>query len=134
MSTLREDLRALAFKKRATTATAKVADAVKADAKAFEQQCYERIDEELGMDDGGATLRFDAGTFTASETTYAQIQDRAAFEAWAATQDESYFDDEPKLREKLVNQLVREKLDNNEPLPPGLGVYGRRRITVRRGR
>lgn len=135
MSTLAEDLRVLALKKRAAAITMKVAEYAKKDAKAWEQHCYDRIDSDLGTDsDGGAAIRNERGTFVASETTFAQIKDRAVFEAWAATQDESYFDDEPKPREALLNQLVREKIDNKEPLPPGLGVYGRRRVTVRGGR
>lgn len=130
MSTLAEDLRALALKKRAAATAAKVADKVKADAKAWEQHCYDRIDSELGTDeDGGASIRNNRGTFIAAETIFAQIQNREAFEQWAREQDETYFED--KLREKLLNELVREKIDNGEPLPPGLGWYGRRRITVR---
>ena len=35
--------------------------------------------------------------------------------------------------EGLLNQLVRERLDNGEPLPPGIGYYTKEFISVRGG-
>lgn len=130
MSTLAEDLRVLALKKRAAESAEDIAKKVKADAKAFEQQCYDRIEQELGTDEtGGASIRNTFGTFVAGETVMGYIQDEDAFVEWARAQDETYFEDKP--RKALINQLVRECLDNNEPLPPGLGAYGQRRVSVR---
>jgi hypothetical protein len=132
MSTLAEDLRTLAFKKRAAGQTMKVAKAIAADMKSWEMQCYDRIDEELGTDEnGGASLRNKHGTFVAGQTIYAHIVDREAFEAWAKEQDETYFDEKP--REQILNQLARELLDNGEDFPPGLSAYPRRKVTVKGG-
>lgn len=67
-----------------------------------------------------------------AETFYAQVQDQAEFEEWALTSGlESYFEQKP--RKKLLNELVREKLDAGEPLPPGLGFYSQRYISLRGG-
>lgn len=133
MSTLAEDLRTLSFKKRAASKMRKVADAIAADAKSYELQCYDRMEAEDALDDnGGGTQRNKFGTFTASQTILASINDREAFEAWAAEQDETYF--EEKAREGIINQLARELLDNGQPLPPGLTVYPQRRVTVKGAR
>lgn len=132
MSTLAQDQRTLAFKKRAAAKAMKVAKAIAADAKAYEMHVYERMEaEELLDENGGGSVRNKFGTFVASATLYAHITDPAAFEAWAKEQDETYFDEKP--REQILNQLVREIVDNGQDFPPGLSFYPRKKVTVKGG-
>lgn len=67
--------------------------------------------------------------FVSASTTMANVQDREAFVAWAKEHDEALLDPLPKERGELLNQLVRERLDNGEPLPPGIGFYVREYIS-----
>lgn len=75
--------------------------------------------------------RVDGTLFVPTETVYGQVQDREAFIKWAEENDEQLF--EPKERAQLLNQLVREKLDNGEELPPGVGFYVKKYIGQRAG-
>lgn len=132
MSTLAQDLRLLAEKKKAAAKATKEAKELAAEAKALEQQVYERMEAEEMLDEnGGGSTRNKFGTFVASTTLRAHIVDRQAFEKWAAEQDETYF--EEKAREAILNQLVRELVDNGQDFPPGLSFYAQRRVAVRGG-
>lgn len=75
--------------------------------------------------------KVDGTLFVPTSTVYGQVQDRAAFIEWAKDNDEELF--EPKERAQLLNQLVREKLDNGEPLPDGVTFYVRKFIGQRAG-
>jgi len=82
------------------------------------------------MDETGVDgLKIDGINFVPSETVYANVQDRAAFVEWARTHDEELVED--RERKALLNQLVRERLDNGEPMPPGIGFYVRETIAQR---
>jgi hypothetical protein len=50
------------------------------------------------------------------------VQDEEALREWAEQEDESYFDPEPALREKLVFQECRRRYEEKLPLPPGIVV------------
>lgn len=67
--------------------------------------------------------------FVSASTVMANVQDREAFVEWAKDYDESLLDPLPRERGELLNQLVREKLDNGEPPPPGVGFYVREYIS-----
>lgn len=99
-------------------------EAAEAKYKAKEREVYERMEQE----EVGSTSV--AGVnFVPASTTYAHIQDRSEFIAWAKENDESLLQE--KERADLLNQLVRERLDNGEPLPPGLGLRVREYISQR---
>ena len=72
--------------------------------------------------------------FTPATTAYGKIDDREAFLEWARQQEGDGADGETlyevKERKALINELVRERLDNDEPLPPGVGVYVREYVSV----
>lgn len=38
----------------------------------------------------------------------------------------------PKFAERRLNEIVRERLENGQPLPPGMDFYARRGLTVSR--
>jgi len=67
--------------------------------------------------------------FVTAETIYAQVQDKSEFIKWAEENEEELV--APAPRKALLNQKVRECLDNGEPLPPGLGTYTREYISQR---
>lgn len=67
--------------------------------------------------------------FVPTSTTYGQVQDRDAFIEWARDHRPELI--EPHERKGLVNEFIRECLDNGEPLPPGLGFYTRDYISQR---
>lgn len=116
MSTLSEDCKNLAALAEKSAECKKAHDEAKAAYEEAEAALLERMEHEdvptIGV---GTTL------FTRAETIYGQVQDEAAFLEWAKGHDEELF--ETKARKGLVNELVRERLDNGEELPPGVGFY-----------
>lgn len=68
--------------------------------------------------EGCDSISADHTLFVPTRTVYGQINDRDEFVSWAAENDESLV--ETKERKGLINELVRERLDNGEELPPGL--------------
>jgi hypothetical protein len=69
--------------------------------------------------------------FTRRATDYAQVLDleRAKEAMLAEGYDEAAIVGE-KLREKPLNELVRERLENHQELPDGIEFYTRRGVTV----
>lgn len=78
---------------------------------------------------GVESMKLDGTLFVPTETVYAQIQDRAEFVAWAEEHDDELV--EPKERKEILNSLVRQRLDDGEPLPPGVTFYVREYISQR---
>jgi hypothetical protein len=71
------------------------------------------------------------GNFVRSETIYAAMQDKHAFIEWAEAEMPELLDPDPKPRMGLLNALVNDLLDNNQPLPPGLGFYPKPYVSQR---
>lgn len=86
----------------------------KRDFEIAEAKLLERMDEEKCQGQ-----RAEGINFGPTRTIYAVLQDRSTFIEWAEQNDVSLV--ELRERKALLNELVREKLDNGEPLPPGLG-------------
>lgn len=103
--------------KQAKEATAKL--------NAFEAECFE------GMEDADVdSMKTYGHLFVRVTKDYAQIQDRDAFVAWAQANEPELVQE--KERKVELDKLVREKLDNGEALPPGVGFYTKRTISVRK--
>ncbi len=101
------------------------ADDLKGRHDAFEASLYDRMDEEDVL-----SLKTDAAQFVAKCTTYATITDMDLFTEWLkenGIEDEFIKDAPEKAR---INELVRERLDNGDSLPPGLSHYDRRYISI----
>lgn len=92
--------------------------------KIDQARLLERMEEE--ENEG---IKADGTNFVPSATVYATVQDRSAFVEWATENDPELI--EPRERGELINQLVREHLDDGRPLPPGLGSYVREFISQR---
>lgn len=124
-TTLAEDAASAADLKRQATVAQSTADDLKLLAKDAEQHLFERMES-----DGVGSLRLEGiGNFVRAETVYGQVQDRAEFIKWAGENAPELL--ETKERKKLVNELVRERLDSGELLPDGLGFYTMRYVSVR---
>ena len=130
MSTINEDLRRLDELKADEQRKKKAAgEATQARAE-WERACFDRMVDE-GYDPGESSLKIRGVVYIPNRTDYAVVQDRTAFVQWAKDNDTGLI--EEATREGLLNQLVRERLDNGEPLPPGIGYYTKEFISVRGG-
>lgn len=95
--------------------------------KLAERELLDRFEAE-----GASGHRSEDGVlYTRVKTIYSQITDRDAFVSWAE-------EHEPELlktdeRKGLVHELVRERLDNGEPLPPGVDFRVDEYISQRAG-
>lgn len=124
MSTLAEDARKLAsIRKRYERAKAD-ADVYKEEMDKAEMSLFERMEHE----DVGS-IKVGQSNFVRAATAYGQVQDRAAFVAWAQENAPELI--ESKERKALVNELVRERLDDGAPLPDGLGFYVKQYVSQR---
>jgi hypothetical protein len=59
--------------------------------------------------------------FSPQETHFAVVQDKQALVQWIKDHDDSIVED--RLKQEELNHIVRTRLDNGEPLPPGLGFW-----------
>lgn len=89
-----------------------------------QRKFFERLEAE-----GCGSVKVDGVNFVPQTTVYGQVQDREAFIEWAESTDESLL--EPRERKALVNELVREAVEQGEPLPPGLGFYTKEYVSQR---
>jgi hypothetical protein len=93
--------------------------------KQWEAQCYERMERE--ETDSHKTR---GKLFVRSSKDFAKVEDLQEFVEWALA-------NEPDLvtyadRRAELNSLIRARLDDSEPLPPGVGFYTRDTVSVRK--
>ena len=124
MATITQDLLRLRKLKREYDAAHKKSDAAEAVFKAAQAKVYERMER-----DGVESMKASGTLFVRSTTTYASMQNREEFIAWAEENEPELF--ESKERKALLNALVRERLDNDQELPPGVGMYEREVVAQR---
>jgi hypothetical protein len=92
--------------------------------KEAQMALYERMEhEDIG------SLKVGNINFVRAETAYGTVQDRAAFVKWALEERPELV--EHRERAALINELVRESLNDGTPLPPGLGFYVRQYVSQR---
>lgn len=115
------------LKKLKDTATLRNRQAKEATAAlaAFESECFEEMDAS-DVD----SMKTYGHVFVRVTKDYAQVQDRDAFVEWAKENEPELVQD--KERKVELDKLVREKLDNGEALPPGVGFYTKHTISVRK--
>lgn len=123
---LRQRLERLAELKGVYRALKKEADEAKREYEEYQAALYADMQEA-----GIASLRSADGLiFSARQTAYATVQDRARFHEWV--REQGLEDVMLKTREEsaVLNEAVREALANNTDLPPGLGWYPREYISI----
>ncbi len=112
---------------RETRETARIAfEEADKEFKSLQYDVFEHL-----SDQGIESMKVDGTNFVRASTAYGSVQDREAFVEWAKQNDEALI--EYKERGALINELVRERLDNGEELPPGLGMYTRDLVQQRKG-
>lgn len=133
---LHTKLRELVDAKRELAAAKQTQAAAERRKKTLELEVHEMLREVLGPRAKGS-FPVDLGEgygvvrFTPNSTHYGQVLDRKMAEE--ALRQQGRDREEiitTKLREKQLNELVREKLENNEDLPEGIGFYTRDYVTV----
>lgn len=126
MTTLKDDLRVLHALRQKKDETDKAAKLAKSEYEQAERRCLERMEAEgcKGYKDGETGINF-----IPTETIYGQIDNREQFVEWAKENDPTLI--EERERKGLINELVRERIDNEEPLPPGVTFRPKRYIGQR---
>lgn len=99
-------------------------EALKDEREAAERGLLDRMEMEETE-----SIKCDGTLFVPTTTVYGQVNDRAEFIAWAKDNEPELI--EAKERKALVSELVRERLDNGEELPPGVGFYAKQYISLR---
>lgn len=122
--TLTAQARRLARLKFMADRKAEVADEAKQAFEAAQRTFYERL-----QDEGVGSIKVDGINFVPAHTVFGQIQDREAFIAWAQENEEELL--EPRERKALINEIVREAVEQGKELPPGLGFYVREYVSQR---
>lgn len=120
----KERLAELAKLKQASTTAAKAAEAAKNELNRFQSELWQDM-AAVDMD----SVRTRHGRFTRQSTPYGVIVDREAFLEWCDEQgllDSLTQEVEIKAR---LNELVRDRLNNNEELPPGTSFYAKEYIS-----
>lgn len=114
----------LAYLKAEAKRAQAAADDAKKRAKEFEAFLWQKYDEQQTYG-----LRTGMGRYELKQTTYGTITDYAEFKAWVEENDLS--DEYLKTTEESarLNELVRERLDTSQELPPGVSYYHRRYIS-----
>lgn len=128
-TTLAQDLKKLKRLKAKADKSKKQSEADENEFKMFQYQVIERMKQGDGTGEEIQGLKVGNVHFVRAETLYSQIQDRSEFVKWAQENDISLI--EYKERKGEVNRIVREKLDNGEPPPPGVGFYIKEYISQR---
>lgn len=125
-TTLSEDAHALRELKQQSAALDAEAKELKAQAKAAEIAFLNRMEDENCQ-----SHKYDNTLFVPAETTYGNVSDRSVFIEWALENSPELV--EYKERPKLINELVREYLNNGSELPPGLDHYVKQYVSQRAG-
>lgn len=89
-----------------------------------ERRFFDALD---GM--GVGSIKVDGVLYVPTATVYGTVQDKEAFSQWAEMEMPELL--EPKPRAQLINELVRERLDTGQELPPGVGFYSREYVSAR---
>ena len=80
---------------------------------------------------GLSQYRLDTGELISiTDTPYSSLEDRAKFHAWVKeTNQEDLF----SVHYQTMNSLVKDRLENGEPAPPGIKVFIDTGVSFRKG-
>lgn len=111
--------------KHRATASQDLADKHKQEHADFQEQLFHDL-----RDAGLHSVRTDDARFDRRSTIYAAVQDHDAFRDWLiekGLKEDYLVERESKAR---LNELVRDRLDAGEELPPGIGWFPREYISI----
>lgn len=124
MATLTQDLKKLQTLKAKAAASKKKWEKEKEAADKWEAHCYDRMEQQDTESQKVAGVNF-----VRYQQTFGSIQDRSEFVKWAEENEPELI--ESRERKELINQKVRELLDNGQEFPPGLGFRVNDKVGVR---
>lgn len=124
MSTLAQDLRALRKLKLAYVAAKEKADEAERKFKSLQNDVWTRMDAEETD-----SQRVSGVLYVKQGTEYGVVQDEDAFLRWATENAPELVKE--AVRKGPLNELVRARIRNSEPLPDGVGFYVREYISQR---
>lgn len=122
MSTLQEDIRHVRGLRASYDEKRVEADAAELEYKRAQDALWERMDAE-----GVTSMRIDGRLTEHHGTIYGSISDKSKFIEWAEENEPELV--APAPRAALVNEMVRQRIDNGEELPPGVNWYVRKVIS-----
>lgn len=133
-NTLKSRFRRLAELRQQRDIDKKIAEGSEAEYREYEAEVYEAIEES----DLKGSIEFDFGDdlgtfrFSKRSTIYGKIIDMN--QALDSLEDRAIVDEmtATKIEAKRLNELVRTAIENGEELPPGIGSYDRKFITITR--
>src|SRR5581483_6010803 len=117
--TLEEQIRELAALRDEKDRTAKAAEEAKLAYDIAHLALWERMDGS-----GVSRVEIDGRLYSkVAPQPYGTVADKAALRRWAVDEGNApeLFEQEP--RAKLINELVRQRIDNGGELPPGINWY-----------
>lgn len=129
MSTLSDDLRELGRLKRIHTILGRRHKEYGKLVALKERDCFDRMESE-GFEPNGDSTKLHGRSYAPKRTTFAIIQNRDDLIEWLRENDEGVIEKE-RLREGELNRIARERLDNGQELPPGMGYYDKEWIATR---
>jgi hypothetical protein len=132
LSHLGEDLDKLGLLERREQILSRRHKEAKAKREAWEREVYDRmIGEGWRPNDSGVNRN--GIKFRPKSTTFAVVQDADKLREWLQNDEEDELADaglvEDKFKKGDLNRIARTKLDNGEPLPPGMGSYDKTMIS-----
>ncbi|MGZ6570499.1 MAG: gp33 family protein [Solirubrobacteraceae bacterium] len=116
--TLEEEIRRVRALRERKDDLAQQADAARVEWARAREALWERMDAT-----GVKSIGIDDRRYSAKTTIYGSVNDKTALRRWAVDEGNAPELFEPEPRKKLINELVRQRLDNNEELPPGVTWY-----------
>lgn len=125
--TLTNELKKLRAKKQEYAEADKKAKELKAEFEAMQADLFARMEAEE-VDSHKIT---GLANFVRAETIYAKVQDRSEFIKWAKENDESLVEERERKEDGILNDIVRRCIEDNQPLPPGLGFTVKQYIGIR---
>lgn len=125
--TLEEEIRELARLRAEYVSAKAAADEAKLAYDIAHQALWERMDatEVHGVKIDGTNYIFN------QPKPYGTVADKAEFVRWALENAPELVEYEP--RQALVNERVRQAIDNGEELPPGVNFYTKKTVSQRQG-
>lgn len=80
--------------------------------------------------DGTTSIKNELGTFYIQDEPYSQVVDKEAINIWII---QNGMDELRQPPWQTLNAIVKQRLENGEPVPPGVDVYMKTKVVMRRG-
>jgi hypothetical protein len=126
--TLEQEIRALRDLRDEKDRTKRAADKARMAYDIAHLALWERMDST-----GVGSVKIDGTLYSQNKPkVYGTVADKEEFRRWAVDEGNApeLFEFDP--RDALVNEFVRLRIDNGEPLPPGVNFYTKQTVSQRK--